>query len=100
MKAGVENVQGAVIHAADHAAPVTAIVKPLTKVDRVAVNRSTSFRRHYPVGGPQAHIWNRALSRSDEVRRVPGVDPRSVGPHGVDPRVESHINHPQRPSYA
>jgi cell division inhibitor SulA len=93
MKAGIENVQGAVMHAADHAAPVTAIVKPLTRVDRVAVHRSTSFKPHYPVGGPQAHVWNRALSRSDEVRRVPGVDPRSVGPYGVDPRIESHINH-------
>ncbi len=78
---------------ADHAAPVTAIVKPLARVDRVAVHRSTSFKPHYPVGGPQAHVWNRALARSDEVRRVPGVDPRSVGPYGVDPRIEPHINH-------
>jgi cell division inhibitor SulA len=93
MKAWVENLQGVVIHAADHAAPVTAIVKSLTRVDRVAVHRSTSFKPHYPVGGPQAHVWNRALARSDEVRRVPGVDPRSVGPYGVDPRIESHINY-------
>jgi len=84
MKAVAENVQGAVMHAADHAAPVTAIVKPLTKIDRVALPRSTSFRRHYPVGGPQAHIWNRALARADEVVRVPGVDPRSG-----DPRLSS-----------
>ena len=83
-----------------NARAATAIIKPLIKVDRVAAHRSTSFRRHYPVGGPQTHIWNRALARSDEVVRVPGVDPRSVGPHGVDPRIEPHINHPQRPSYA
>ena len=86
MESGMQN-------ATDNAPPVTAIVKTLTKVDRVAVHRSTSFKPHYPVGGPQAHIWNRALSRSDEVRRVPGVDPRSVGPYGIDPRIEPHINH-------
>jgi cell division inhibitor SulA len=80
MEGGMEN-------AVDNAPPVTAIVKPLIKVDRVAVNRSTSFRRHYPVGGPQAHIWNRALSRADEVRRVPGVDPRSGDPRGFESRV-------------
>ena len=101
MKAGVEN------HAKygeympwNMRLPVTAIVKPMTKVDRVAVHRSASFKSHYPVGGPQAKIWNRALSRADEVRRVPGVDPRSVGPHGIDPRIEPHINHPQWQPYA
>ena len=35
-----------------------------------------SFHRRYPVGGPQTRIWNRALARADEVRRVPGPDPR------------------------
>ena len=35
-----------------------------------------SFNRRYPVGGPQTQIWNRALARADEVRRVPGLDPR------------------------
>ena len=42
---------------------------------RLAVNRLPSFRRHYPVGA-QARIWNRALARADELRRVPGPDPR------------------------
>ena len=42
---------------------------------RLAVNRLPSFRRHYPVGA-QAKIWNRALARADELRRVPGPDPR------------------------
>lgn len=51
-------------------------VRPLAKLDRLAANRSASFHRHYPVGGPQARIWNRALARADEVRRVPGPDPR------------------------
>ena len=43
---------------------------------RFAVNRSPSFHRRYPVGA-QAKIWNRALARADEVRRVPGPDPRA-----------------------
>jgi cell division inhibitor SulA len=37
---------------------------------------SPSFNREYPVGMPGARIWNRALSRADEGRRVPGPDPR------------------------
>ncbi|HZW73337.1 MAG TPA: hypothetical protein VFF43_07305, partial [Caldimonas sp.] len=37
---------------------------------------SPSFNRQYPVGMPGARIWNRALSRADEVRRVPAPDPR------------------------
>lgn len=44
--------------------------------------RSTRFQHHYPVGGPQARIWNRALARADEVRRMPGPDPR--GDHALD----------------
>ena len=35
-----------------------------------------SFHRRYPVGGPQTRIWNRALAHADELRRVPGPDPR------------------------
>jgi hypothetical protein len=42
---------------------------------RLAANRLPSFRRHYPVGA-QAKIWNRALARADELKRVPGPDPR------------------------
>lgn len=57
-------------------------VRPLAKLNRLAVKRSASFHRHYPVGGPQARIWNRALARADEVRRVPGPDPR--GEHALD----------------
>jgi cell division inhibitor SulA len=57
-------------------------IRPLVQRDRLMVNRSASFRRHYPVGGPQAWIWNRALVRADEVRRVPGPDPR--GGHALD----------------
>ena len=36
-----------------------------------------SFNRRYPIGGPQARIWSRALARADEVRRIPGPDPRA-----------------------
>jgi hypothetical protein len=52
------------------------------KSGRLQANRTASFHRHYPVGGPQARIWNRALARADEVRRVPGADPR--GGHALD----------------
>jgi hypothetical protein len=37
---------------------------------------SPSFNRSYPVGMPPARIWNRALVRADEGRRVPRPDPR------------------------
>jgi hypothetical protein len=40
------------------------------------LRRPVSFNRRYPVGIPTARIWNRALARADEVRRVPGPDPR------------------------
>jgi protein ImuA len=56
-------------------------VRALPPRDRLATNRRASFHRHYPVGGPQARIWNRALVRADEVRRVPGPDPR--GEHAL-----------------
>jgi cell division inhibitor SulA len=51
-------------------------LRPPAKSERLPANRTASFHRHYPVGGPQARIWNRALARADEVRRVPGPDPR------------------------
>jgi cell division inhibitor SulA len=57
-------------------------LKPPAKSERLQANRTTSFHRHYPVGGPQARIWNRALARADEVRRVPGPDPRDG--HALD----------------
>jgi hypothetical protein len=42
----------------------------------VPVRRPVSFNRHYPVGGREAKIWNRALVRADEVRLVPRPDSR------------------------
>jgi hypothetical protein len=38
-----------------------------------------SFKPHYPVGGPSALIWNRALARADEGRRGSRPDPREAG---------------------
>jgi len=35
-----------------------------------------SFNRRYPIGGREAKVWNRALARADEVRRVPRPDSR------------------------
>jgi hypothetical protein len=43
---------------------------------RHATPRALSFNRRYPVDGRETPIWNRALVRADEVRRVPGPDPR------------------------
>jgi cell division inhibitor SulA/protein ImuA len=39
---------------------------------------SPHFNRQYPVGMPAARVWNRALVRADEGRRVPGPDPRGL----------------------
>lgn len=51
---------------------------PSAGVERLSPHRALHFRRRYPVGAPQARIWQRALARADEVRRVPGPDPRGV----------------------
>ncbi len=80
------NIKNPLSNVMENAPPVTAIVKPLMKVDRLPIHRSASFKSQYPVGGSQARIWNRALARADEVSRVPGVDPRSVGPREYDSR--------------
>ena len=37
---------------------------------------SPVFNRRYPVDGHEVRIWNRALARADEVRRVPRPDSR------------------------
>jgi cell division inhibitor SulA len=52
-------------------------VRLLPMRERMAVNRSASFARHYPVGGPNARVWNRALGHADEVRRGNRPDPRN-----------------------
>jgi hypothetical protein len=46
---------------------------------RLAAIRRVSFKPHYPVGGPSALIWNRALARADEGRRGSRPDPRETG---------------------
>jgi hypothetical protein len=46
---------------------------------RSAAIRKVSFKPHYPVGGPPALIWNRALARADEGRKGSRPDPREAG---------------------
>jgi cell division inhibitor SulA len=54
------------------------IVEPPPRCNEQPVmNRPPSLHRRHPIGAPQAHVWNRALARADEIRRVPGPDPRS-----------------------
>jgi cell division inhibitor SulA len=48
-----------------------------TKLDRTLAQRPPSFHRRYPIGA-STRIWNRALARADEVRRIPVPDPRGV----------------------
>ena len=50
--------------------------RPAAGIERLPAQRPPNFHRRYPVGAPQARIWHRALARADEVRRVPGPDPR------------------------
>lgn len=59
--------------------------------DRVAAIRTVSFKPRYPVGGPLAPIWNRALARADEGRRGARPDPR-----GAAPRLRRHDDAPDR----
>jgi hypothetical protein len=47
--------------------------------ERLAPVRTMSFKSRYPVGGPSALIWNRALARADEGRRGSRPDPRETG---------------------
>jgi cell division inhibitor SulA len=56
--------------------PATPSVRLAAARERLPVSRTASFTRRYPVGGPQAHIWNRALDRGDEVRRTPSPNAR------------------------
>ena len=70
------DVAGAAVAGSGDDQPAGKSVRPLLRPDRPAANRLASFNRHYPVGIPAAQIWNRALARADEVRRVPGPDPR------------------------
>ena len=69
------------------------VIHPPLKLDRSPSARLASFNRKYPVGAPQAQIWNRALARADEVRRVPSPDPRggSSRPSPSSPRKRGSI---------
>jgi hypothetical protein len=59
--------------------PPEGVVRPQPRLERLPASRSASFHRQHPVGGPYALVWNRAIARADEMRRVPGPDPREGG---------------------
>jgi cell division inhibitor SulA len=59
--------------------PATGVVRAQPLSDRLRAGRSPSSHRQHPVGGPYALVWNRALARADEMRRVPRPDPREEG---------------------
>jgi cell division inhibitor SulA/protein ImuA len=56
-------------------------------------DRRTHSRR-YAIRGSQARIWNHALARADELRRVPGPDPRERVARDAPNRGERSL-HPQ-----
>lgn len=75
------DVRATATHAGSEAASAETVnIRPLASVERLPLHRLLHFRRHYPVGAPQARVWNRALAHADEVRHVPGRDPRSTPP--------------------
>jgi cell division inhibitor SulA len=57
-----------------HADPSSCVALPGMTSRRPPIR--ASFNRRYPIGGREAKIWNRALARADEVRRVPRPDLR------------------------
>lgn len=57
-------------------APIPLPLRLAARAGGEFIVRSARFNRRYPVGTPQAQIWNRALARADEVRRSPNPDPR------------------------
>ena len=59
---------------------------------RSAAIRRVSFKPHYPVGGPSALIWNRALARADEGRRGSRPDPREAGSRRHNDIVDRSAN--------
>ncbi|MEP6996764.1 MAG: translesion DNA synthesis-associated protein ImuA [Betaproteobacteria bacterium] len=66
-----------------------------TGIERLAAIRTVSFRPRYPVGGPSALIWNRALARADEGRRGSRPDPREGASrvHAHEAIVEHSAGH-------
>jgi len=72
------DVRATAVHTGGESASTETGNVKLQIIGRLPVQRPPTFRRYYPVGAPQARIWNRALARADEVRRVPGPDPRGV----------------------
>jgi hypothetical protein len=70
------DVRATTVHTSEAVAAIVTGGRSTSGIARLPAQRPPSFHRHYPVGAPQARIWNRALARADEVRRVPRPDPR------------------------
>ena len=71
------DVRATAAHAGGETAFALAVnARPTAGIERLPAQRPPNFHRRYPVGAPQTRIWQRALARADEVRRVPGPDPR------------------------
>lgn len=70
------DVRATAVHTNEVVSAIVSGGRSTSGIARLPAQRTPSFHRHYPVGAPQARIWNRALARADEVRRVPPPDPR------------------------
>ena len=70
------DVRATAVHTNEAVSAIVTGGRSTSGIARLPAQRPPSFHRHYPVGAPQARIWNRALARADEVRRVPRPDPR------------------------
>lgn len=64
--------------------PSPEVVPLFRRVERVPLTRAPAWHRRHAVEAPQARIWNHALARADEVRRVPPPDPRGVQASRID----------------
>ncbi len=64
--------------------PSPEVVPLLRRLERVPLTRVPAWHRRHAVEAPQARIWNHALARADEVRRVPPPDPRGVQASRID----------------
>lgn len=64
--------------------PSPQVVPLLRRLERVSLTRAPAWHRRHAVEAPQARIWNHALARADEVRRVPPPDPRGLQASRID----------------
>jgi len=64
--------------------PLSEVVPVPRRIERVSLTRAPAWHRRHAVEAPQARIWNHALARADEVRRVPPPDPRGLQASRID----------------